>query len=573
MSFRESSPDMQMKLTGFYYQLPNDKRRMMDESKEAAFHRDVVARIDEDIFRSLYCQDNGAPNKPIRQMVGAITLMHYHNWSTSGLFDQIHFNLLTMRALGIVDYDETPFCRATYFNFLGRLAEHYVKTGENLLEQVFDHLTARQMKELGIKGNIQRTDSFQALSNIVSYSRLRLLVEVLIRLWRVLTEGDKEQFAEIFEPYVREDAGHYVHKLRQSDMQGELEELGRTYMRLHDSLQGKYSDVKAFRNFQRTLGDQFVRSGERVQVREARDIGSDSLQSPDDPEATYRNKNGKKSRGQVVSVTETVSPKKSVNLVTDVVVAPNNKDDAAIHKDRIAKIKEKTPELEENHTDGAYGSEDVDKEMEEHEVRHVVTGIRGRRGEVEINIEESKETYCVSCPGQSVAATKTRKRWKASFDLSICRACSVSESCPTQQLKSCRAFYFTHEDFLARRRWKSLREIPEERRKLRPNVEATVKEFSRAFNHKGKLPYRGRFRTEVYAFCTAVGINFGRVVRYRERKVRENEAGASNPCPAPARSCRRVLEFTFCLTKKLAGGVREYLRAVFPLGDKRLAAA
>jgi len=312
---------MQMPLTGYYYQLPDHKRKKMDESKEAAFLRDVVARISEEPFRALFCQDNGAPNTPVRQMVGGYILMHYKNWSTRELFEQIDFNLLTMRALGIVDYEEPVFCRATFFHFLGRLAGHYVETGENLLEQVLDHPTARQMKELGIKGDIQRTDSFQAISNIVSYSRLRLLVEVLIRLWKVLTQCDKQQFAGIFEPYVREDAGHYVHKLRQSDVSGELEELGRIYVKLHDALKDDYADTEAFQLFERTLSDQFVRAGKRIKVREAKDIPSDSLQSPDDPEATYRNKNGKKSRGQVVSVTETANPENKVNLLTDVAVA------------------------------------------------------------------------------------------------------------------------------------------------------------------------------------------------------------------------------------------------------------
>lgn len=547
---------MQMTLTGYYYQLPERKRKKMDNSKEAAFHRNVVARIDEEPFKALYCQDNGAPNKPIRQMVGGYILMHHKNWSTRELFDHMEFNLLTMRALGIVDYDQSAFCRATYFNFLGRLADHYVETGENLLEQVFDHLTAKQMQELGIKGDIQRTDSFQAISNIVSYTRVRLLVEMLLRLHKVLTESDKKRFAELFGPYVKDDAAHYIYNLQQSDVPNELEQLGQVYSQLHEALKGRYGDVEVFRLFQRIFEEQFVRTEEKIQVRKSEDIPSDSLQSPDDPDATYRRKNGKKYRGQVVSVTETATPSNEVNLLTDVVVAPNNKDDAEIHKDRVEKIKEKTPELNENHTDGGYGSEDVDNEMKDNEVRHVVTGIRGRRSEVEIDIEEKGETYCVSCPKQTAKVGKARKRWKASFDLEICRECCLSEACSTKLQKSCRAYYFTHENYLAQQRWKNLQKIPEKRRKIRPNVEATVKEFSGTFNHKGKLPYRGRFRTEVYAFCKAIGINFGRVVRHKKRKIREEAAKKQELSSFIVSAHQKMTKFAFLPLKKFTDRVK-----------------
>jgi len=59
-----------------------------------------------------------------------------------------------------------------------------------------------------------------------------------------------------------------------------------------------------------------------------------------------------------------------------------------------------------------------------------------------------------------------------------------------------------------------MKSLPPERRKLRPNVEATVKEFTKPFNHKGKLRVRGLFKTMVYAHSMAISINFGRIWRY-----------------------------------------------------------
>ena len=55
---------------------------------------------------------------------------------------------------------------------------------------------------------------------------------------------------------------------------------------------------------------------------------------------------------------------------------------------------------------------------------------------------------------------------------------------------------------------------PPKRRKLRPNVEATIKEFVKPLNHKGKLRVRGQFKTMMYACSMGISINFGRIHRY-----------------------------------------------------------
>lgn len=88
---------------------------------------------------------------------------------------QIKFNILIKIASGLKRPDAIPFCPAVMFNLQNRLNQHFVETGENLLEQVFDELTAEQLRKLKIKTIIPRTDSFVAASHIRNYSRLQLL--------------------------------------------------------------------------------------------------------------------------------------------------------------------------------------------------------------------------------------------------------------------------------------------------------------------------------------------------------------------------------------------------------------
>ena len=239
------------------------------------------------------------------------------------------------------------------------------------------------------------------------------------------------------------------------------------------------------------------------------------LQSPDDIDATYRKKRDRHYRGQSVNVTETAHPDNELNLITDVAVCSNNTDDSKILNERVGPIKEKTPDLNELHTDGAYGSEDNDKKMEELEITHVQTAVRGRQAEVSMEIEEvSDGQYKVKCPHQCVSSEKARKRYKACFDVEICKQCPLSSHCPAKQQSDKRTYYFDRSDYLLGKRNRNIKSLPPERRKLRPNIEATVKEFTKPFNHKGKLRVRGLFKTMVYAHAMAISINFGRVWRY-----------------------------------------------------------
>jgi len=251
-----------------------------------------------------------------------------------------------------------------------------------------------------------------------------------------------------------------------------------------------------------------------IKVKEPKELTSSSLQSPDDIDATYRNKNGKKSKGQTINVTETANPDNGLNLLTDVAVVPNNIDDSKILNERIETIKEKTPEIDGLHFDGGYGSKNNDIKFEQLDITPVQTAVRGRESKVKITIEQTgKDKYSVSCPYQKARIKTGRKRYKAELSISICSDCPLKEQCPTLRKKETRVYYFNRAEYLKQKRLNSIEKIPPERRKLRNNVEATVSEFKRKM-HNGKLKVRGQFKASVFAYTMAVSINFGRIYRY-----------------------------------------------------------
>jgi len=383
-----------------------------------------------------------------------------------------------------------------------------------LIEKVFDNLTKEQIKELKIKTNIQRTDSLLVGSNIRNYTRLQLLVEVLLRIYREIEETDKERFKEELAPYTKNTSEKYIYEIKGSEIPHETEKLGTLYHRLYEILKYDYSENKTFQIFERVYREHFKTLDEKIQVKPNEELNSSCIQSPDDVEATYRKKNGKVSKGQSINVFETANPDNPIELITDTSVHANNKDDSIELNNRIDKVVEKTPELEELHTDGAYGSSENDKKLEELEITLVQTAIRGPEAAVEIDIEEiDQNQYRISCPNQTVLSKPGKKRNKAEFEKEKCRSCPFLEECSTIEQKECRAYYFTREDYLKKKRLRAITNIPVERRSLRNNVEATISEFSRKLQNK-KLKVRGFFKTTIFAFTMAISINFGRIFRY-----------------------------------------------------------
>ncbi len=512
--FRKNTSHAQENLFSMSDLLSPKLAKELRESEEYKFYELIFCNIKEEDFAELYSEKDSRPNAPINCMVSALLYQNKRMLSYDQLRNQIKFNLLVRTAIGLQTLDEIPFSITTLFNFQNRVISHYVKTGNNLFEKSFDHLTEGQLEELKIKADIQRSDSLQAASNIRKYTRLQLLTEMLVRIWRILSDEDKERYEKLFERYTRKTSGQYIYKLRPDEIEGELEEISKVYYEISEKILPAYRDKEIFRVFERVYAENFRITSEKIEVRPSSEMTSNVLQSPDDLKATYREKQGKEYRGQTINVFETCNPENVVDLLTDISVHANNVEDSTAISKRFDKLKEKTPEIEEIHIDGAFTSVDNDKICERLKIIQVQSAIKGTAAEVPMKIEpDGEDGYYVSCPCQRVHAELAKKRYKAEFSLEVCSKCPLAEKCKTLKFKEVRTHYFTKENYLRQLRIANRELIPVERRTLRSNVEATVYEFIRKMINK-KLKVRGAVKTEIFAFITGININFGRIYRY-----------------------------------------------------------
>ncbi|MEJ2331044.1 MAG: transposase, partial [Gammaproteobacteria bacterium] len=243
----------------------------------------------------------------------------------------------------------------------------------------------------------------------------------------------------------------------------------------------------------RVFDEHFVVEKSALRPKKGEELTADSLQSPDDWEATYRHKSGKDYIGYVANVTETSTPENPFQLIVKVQAESNNTDDAAMLAEVLPELKERTRQPEKT------GLHDFDWQ-----------------------VDEEAHPQSVQCPHQQrVDVERGRKshRYLARFDATVCETCPLADQCPTQPLKQRpeRVLRFSQQDLncaMRRQRCTAARAGPHNHRAA---VEATVRAVKHPFRN-GKVPVRGKPRVSMVLVGSAAMNNARQIHRYLVRQ-------------------------------------------------------
>jgi hypothetical protein len=541
--FRENTQHLQRNFFSTFAQLSLKRQERLATSWAGEFYREVFCRVDERDFEIIYSDVPSRPNIPVNQLVGIEILKNGYGWSDEELFDHLNFDLQVRYALGVRDIEADICTLRTIYNFRERVSCYEQATGENLFTVVFEHLTDEQIQALELDTRRQRMDSTQIASNIRTYSRLHLVVEVLQRATRMLTPEDEICYAEQLQPYVQGTAGQYCYRIKSGEYAQHLEQLGRDIATLLPAWEATYAAQPAYRLLQRVFHEHFTVTDPaqptQITVKPPEELSASSLQSPDDPDATYRTKNGQGYRGYVVNVTETCDPENDVQLITKVQVAPNTTDDQALLVEALPEIQERMP-VTNLDVDGGYIGPDATATTDDAEVTLHPTAIRGAQpdpdkvGLAEFTWDYSdEEPTQVTCPHDQtvpVRPGRAEARYLADFDAATCADCPLREKCPTAPLKRrpARVLRVTRRQIEVAQLRQACAEANSGPPYLRPAVEATVRSLKHPFGaHHSQVPVRGLTRVTMIMMATAVMVNLRRIWRYRQTErseARENQS-------------------------------------------------
>lgn len=533
--YRKNKRTLQPLLVSHISELPSRSKKLLEGSWAATFRREVFGRICEDRFAVLYADCPSRPNVPVNVLMGLEILKAGRGWSDEELYEHFVFDLQVRYALGCDNFGEGDFDLRTLYNFRRVLSEYALKAGINLVALTFTDITDQQLKALAIKTGMQRMDSTDIASNIADLSRLELLITVVQRLYRILSEADQQRYQETFAAYIKEGAGQYTYRIKGREaVWAHIQQVGVVLHGLLQQLHPDYGQTPLYATAQRFFAENFKLAGGQVQAKANSEIQSGCLQSVDDLEASYRVKHHQGYKGYVANLSETCDPSNPVQLVTQASVAPNRTYDAQFLRRDVPAIQERM-ELNLLVTDSQYVGPQADEVLQEGKVTQITTALTGAEPErsngqlaladFEMTVEPDGQMTAARCPNGQLARIRLSKKgisFRLDFDLALCQACPFyTHQCPVQTNSKHTQCWLTvpktHAASSQRRR--RFVQTKEQARKLRPAIEATMFQLTHKLR-RDKLPVRGLLRVTQMVLYSVLALNLRRIDRFRKDKQR-----------------------------------------------------
>jgi len=468
------------------------------------FREQVVMRIDESIFGVLFNNTTGAPNAPARTLVGMMILKESFGWSDSQLFEHCRFNLLVRSSLGLFNINDPLPVESTYYLLRKRIYDHQKQNGEDLMGNVFAHITSGQIKEFDVNGRSIRMDSKLIGSNIAIFTRYEIIHQTLCMFYKSIDKAAKSKLFVVdrkqLEVLMKEESCKTVYHSTKDELKGRLQTIGILIYRLLNSLE--YLQTELYQLLQRVFNEQYkVAEDQQIELRPKEEISSSSLQSPHDPDTAYRNKGDQTVKGYSVNITETCS-KDNLNLITNVIVEKANTSDTAFVDPAIEATIEVTGQIVKTvYADGAYQSPNNDGCCKN--IDMVFTGIQGF---------ESRYDLEMTLEGLLVTNTKTGEQMKAV----LVKKHKNSKEDRWRITTPSGYYYFGQLAIRASQLRRQMKGRSLEELHKRNNVEATIFQLSYPLrNNKSK--YRGIIKQKTWAYCRCLWINLVRILNFTKQ--------------------------------------------------------
>jgi len=505
------------------------RRALLDTSWAKLFRNEVLPSLPVGLVKKHYDPANGRPSNELFAMLGVMLLQQMLDLDDEQTVEQFCFNLQWHFALNITDAADA----SSYVCARSLWTMRQIMSENDLYEQLFEGISDHLAKVLNVDTTLQRLDSVHLFSNMRHLGRIRLFAATIRKFLVNLKRHHKKLFdalpEELRTKYLSKKTESAFAMVKPSDSNRTLEELGKDLFFLIERFSGQQDVIAmtSYRLLARLLSEQCIvtrdqqTNASNVTVKPNREVPSDSLQNPSDPDATYDSHKGK---GYQVQVAETYSRKhqaddeRQLSLITHIEVEPAHKSDAHAVLPYLEKMDARDINPAEVLADSLYGSDRNCEEARKQGVELIAPAMAsGTTGEIclaDFTLAETDEV--LACPaGHAPTRMKKKKdRYSVMFDAEHCAACPRNKSCPTKQGKKGRYLrYGAKEARLARRRVHEQSEAFREKYRYRAGVEATMSEFDRRTGVK-RLRFRGMKAVRYCVFLKATGLNILRAAAH-----------------------------------------------------------
>ena len=426
--------DRQISLDESHFWMPDGHREELERGWPHVFRTQVLKMIPESEFATLYHASLGRPNTPVALLVSLSVLKEMFDQTDEALMASFRFDMRYHYALGLT-LEETGISLRTLEYFRARVV------GSEAVGATFDAVTDRIIAVLGLDTSRQRHDSTHFRSNMANLTRLGLFTRTIEHFLAGLAKGFPERHAELPEEILKrygERSGRFA-DAKSSEGRRRLETTAADLWFLVKRFREDeaVAGLAEFRLLERLLAEQCRREGDdegTVILKEGKEIPSDSLQSPFDPDASY---DGHKGVGYQAQLSETCAAGNAIQVITRVDVEPAHRSDQHAIIPALDDLEKREISPEEMFADTSYNSGDNLLEAAERGV-NLIAPTPGKAdpnviglGHFDLDLNKMRVRACPEGaePVRSRLGKDGRTR-NLRFDAERCAICPLVDDCP-----------------------------------------------------------------------------------------------------------------------------------------------
>ena len=523
------------------------RRRLLDESWPGLFREHLLCELPVDQLRPFLREDFGAPSKELYTLLGVLLLQQMMDLTDTKALEQLSFNIQWHYALNITEESDS----AKYISEKTLWHWRQILIEQRLDQLIFDQISTKLATVFKVKTGLQRIDSTHIKSNMRRLGRIGIFSHTIFKFLTNLKRHHQDLFATLnaalVDRYATKKALKAFSMVKPSASAKTLAQVSADLYELIAQFKGQHAVIgmHSYKLMQRVLAEHCTVQSEdgnpRVVVKTPKDVPTDSLQSPSDPDAAY---SGHKGQGYQVQVMETFTrreddPQKKprLNLITHVAVEKANAQDTDALMPAIEASEQRGIKPDMVLADTLYGSDDNAQKAKGAGVDLVAPVKDGHNGSAYTGMRLCDFIFddrgrVVRCPvgrrPENVRYKKKTKRFTARFDLEHCRSCPHVDACPIKPGKKYYYLWYSEKDYrLSRRRQFEASDEFIDLYRWRAGVEATMSQYKRVTGVKRLRVVRLK-TVRFYATLKAAGLNILRAaaVRTEQRKPQDAKTGA-----------------------------------------------
>ena len=509
----------QLCLDDNFNQLTDRTKKFILNSWAGAFAKTIFPLINEERFSVLYSSNAfSRPNTPVNIVVAALLLKEMCRLTDDELLLNILTDVKYQYALNTTSYQEQPISDRTLSRFRERLYFYEMETGVDLLKEEMLAMAEKMVDFMDINPSLKRMDSVMIASSCKKMSRLEIVYTSISNLTRrIQADGREKVLTPRLSLYLQD--GHKNNTLYRSkteDLELNLEKALADAESLARSSAGSYKETPEYQTLTRVLKEQ-AQYGEdgSIKPKNKKEIRTDSLQNPSDPDATFRRKAGECHKGYVGNIVETIDENGAI--ITQFGYEQNIHSDSAFCREVVNElgVQEEPVTLI---TDGAYGGEDNVQNARENNIRLVTTTLLGKDpdvilGDFLIDEEDHQVRYC---PQWHVPVETTYNANQDSYRMFFlkehCNTCKNRKACRVKNQKKYAVVTITPKT-VARAQYLRMLSTEEYKKltRMRNAVEGIPSVLRRRY-HVDQIPVRGFVRSKTWFTLKIGAINVKRVL-------------------------------------------------------------